>query len=187
MHINWGKATMAVGFTAVNLGIHVAGVGWPWYLIFAAQSGTILGAAYYTDPMNSRQKVGTICACKFTYCSRQCIERASVKHAAFACGDCSCAGLLLLLMLGSELRKACRRLSFVRLHKLIRRCRLMGCKLVQASSKSSQVQSNGHQQTNGHAHANGHDSQPSNGSLSESASGLIPWLLKQSHSSNKPV
>lgn len=57
LHINWGKATMAVGATAACLGIHVSGVGWPWYLVFASQTGTILGAAYYIDPMNSLKKV----------------------------------------------------------------------------------------------------------------------------------
>ena len=57
LHINWGKATMALGATAVCLGIHVSGVGWPWYLLFASQTGTILGAAYYIDPMNSNKKV----------------------------------------------------------------------------------------------------------------------------------
>lgn len=55
VHINWGKATMAFGATAVCLGIHVSGVGWPWYLMFAISAGTILGAAYYIDPMSSKK------------------------------------------------------------------------------------------------------------------------------------
>lgn len=46
---------MAVGATAVCLGIHVSGVGWPWYLMFAFQSGTILGAAYYIDPTSAKK------------------------------------------------------------------------------------------------------------------------------------
>lgn len=55
VHTNLGKATMAVGATAVCLGIHIAGVGWPWYLVFALQTGSILGAAYFMDPMNSNK------------------------------------------------------------------------------------------------------------------------------------
>ena len=55
VHINWGKATMAVGATAVCLGIYVSGVGWPWYLMFAFSTGSILGAAYYIDPLSSKK------------------------------------------------------------------------------------------------------------------------------------
>ena len=55
VHANWGKATMAVGATAVCLGIHVAGVGWPWYLLYAFLTGSILGAAYYMDPLRSKK------------------------------------------------------------------------------------------------------------------------------------
>lgn len=54
-HVNWGKATMAFGATAVCLGIHVSGVGWPWYLMFAFPTGSILGAAYYIDPLSSKK------------------------------------------------------------------------------------------------------------------------------------
>ena len=57
VHAKWGKATMAVGANAVCLGIHVAGVGWPWYFVFALQAGTILGAAFYIKPLNSIKKV----------------------------------------------------------------------------------------------------------------------------------
>ena len=41
---------MAVGFIAVNLGIWVAGIGWPYYLLFAVQVGGILGVAALQQP-----------------------------------------------------------------------------------------------------------------------------------------
>ena len=41
---------MAVGFVAVNLGIWVAGIGWPYYLLFAVQVGGILGVASLQQP-----------------------------------------------------------------------------------------------------------------------------------------
>ncbi|KAL3160652.1 hypothetical protein ABBQ32_010572 [Trebouxia sp. C0010 RCD-2024] len=55
VHAKWGKATMAVGATAVCLGIHVAGVGWPWYLVYALLTGSILGTAYYMDPLKYKK------------------------------------------------------------------------------------------------------------------------------------
>lgn len=50
MHQTWGTATMAVGFVAVNLGIWVAGVGWPYYLLFALEVTAILGFASLQKP-----------------------------------------------------------------------------------------------------------------------------------------
>lgn len=50
MHQTWGTATMAVGFVAVNLGIWVAGVGWPYYLLFALEVTAILGLASLQKP-----------------------------------------------------------------------------------------------------------------------------------------
>lgn len=50
MHQTWGMATMAVGFIAVNLGIWVAGVGWPYYLLFALEVTAILGFASLQKP-----------------------------------------------------------------------------------------------------------------------------------------
>ncbi len=41
---------MTVGFVAVNLGIWVAGVGWPYYLLFALEVTVILGFASLQKP-----------------------------------------------------------------------------------------------------------------------------------------
>lgn len=46
---------MAVGATTVCLGIHVAGVGWPWYLVYALVAGSVLGTAYYMDPLKYKK------------------------------------------------------------------------------------------------------------------------------------
>ena len=50
MHQTWGMATMTVGFVAVNLGIWVAGVGWPYYLLFALEVTVILGFTSLQKP-----------------------------------------------------------------------------------------------------------------------------------------
>ena len=50
LHKTWGRVTMAAGFIAVNLGIWVAGIGWPYYLLFAVQVGGILGVAALQQP-----------------------------------------------------------------------------------------------------------------------------------------
>ncbi len=50
LHQTWGKATMAVGSVALCLGIWVAGVGWPYYALYAVQVGGILGMASLQKP-----------------------------------------------------------------------------------------------------------------------------------------
>jgi hypothetical protein len=57
MHQTWGTATMAVGFVAVNLGIWLAGIGWPYYLLFAVEVAAILGFASLQKP----QEVSAFC------------------------------------------------------------------------------------------------------------------------------
>ncbi len=48
---------MAVGFVAVNLGIWLAGIGWPYYLLFAVEVAAILGFASLQKP----QEVSAFC------------------------------------------------------------------------------------------------------------------------------
>lgn len=47
---------MAVGFVAVNLGIWVASVGWPYYLLFALEVTVILGFASLQKPQQVARK-----------------------------------------------------------------------------------------------------------------------------------
>lgn len=59
MHQTWGMATMTVGFVAVNLGIWVAGVGWPYYLLFALEVTVILGFTSLQKPQQVASKAFT--------------------------------------------------------------------------------------------------------------------------------
>ena len=62
IHQTGGKVTVFAGTVAVSLGIHVSGIGWPYYILHAFVVGCFLIPAALQNPV-SKRKVSLLAKC----------------------------------------------------------------------------------------------------------------------------
>ena len=82
---------MAVGIIAVFLGIRVSGVGWPYYILFGLQAGSILAIAQLQKP-NKVHLPALLCFPHKHFAVHLCLRFPSFGH-TMSCLVCKLASI----------------------------------------------------------------------------------------------